>query len=111
MYKQSTIALVAFPFTDLSGSKVRPALIISKAPIGDDVIVVFISSNTKKKNKFDVLVKKNTLNGLKSDSLIRVSKIATLEKKILLGEIGKLGEEDTLQVQNQLKSLLLQNLK
>lgn len=107
MYKQGTIALVAFPFTDLSGSKVRPALIISKAPVGDDVIVAFISSNTKKKNKFDVFVKKNTLNGLKSDSVVRVSKIATLEKKILLGELGKLEEKDIFQIQKCIHTLFL----
>lgn len=107
MHKYGTIGLVAFPFTDLSGSKVRPVLIISKAPLGDDVIVTFISSNTKKKNKFDVFVKKNTTNGLKSDSLIRVSKIATLEKKMLLGEIGKLEEKEAFQVQNQIKALFL----
>lgn len=105
MHKYGTIALVAFPFTDLSGSKVRPALIISKAPLGDDVIVAFISSNTKKKSKFDVFIKKNAVNGLKSDSLIRVSKIATLEKKVLLGEVGTLDKETLPTIQKCLKNL------
>ena len=43
--------LVPFPFTDLSGNKVRPALIISKEKIGVDVIVVFITSQNKPNEK------------------------------------------------------------
>lgn len=105
MYKFGKIVLIPFPFTDLSGAKVRPAVIISNKPIGDDVVVVFISSNIKKLREFDVLIRKNSKNGLKSDSIIIVSKIATLEKKTILGEIGELSSKETLEVRNKLKNL------
>ena len=39
------IVLVPFPFTDLSGSKFRPALILAKDDV--DMIVAFITSQTK----------------------------------------------------------------
>lgn len=43
--KRGTIILTAFPFTDLQGNRVRPAIIISSDKRrGDDVIVAFISS-------------------------------------------------------------------
>ena len=46
MYKQGDIVIVNFPFTDLSNSKVRPAVVISndKINISGDYIIVMIST-------------------------------------------------------------------
>ena len=107
MYKQGSIVLIPFPFTDLSGVKVRPAVIVSSKTIGDDIIVAFISTNTKKKGKFEVFLKMNTENGLKSNSVVVVSKIATLEKKTILGEIGQVSHVEIEQIQGKIKSLFL----
>jgi mRNA interferase MazF len=94
------IVLVPFPFTDLSGHKVRPALILHVSR-GEDCIVAFISSGIpKKKYPFDVLIKVSKRNGLKSDSVIKVDKIATLQKKIVLGELGVV-EGETQKMINQ----------
>jgi mRNA interferase MazF len=42
---RGTVVLTPFPFTDLSGAKVRPAVIISRSDrAGDDVILAFVSS-------------------------------------------------------------------
>jgi hypothetical protein len=38
------IVLTRFPFTDLSGSKVRPVLVLSPASVGRDVVLAAISS-------------------------------------------------------------------
>jgi len=43
--KKGDIVLIPFPFTDLSGSKNRPALILHGNE--QDVTVAFISSETK----------------------------------------------------------------
>ncbi len=94
---KGTIVLVPFPFTDLSGQKVRPALILHVSR-GEDCIVTFISS-TGKKGLFDVPVKPTEKNGLKVTSNIRVDKLATLQRKIVIGELGDL-EKDTLQAVN-----------
>src|SRR3989344_4538989 len=101
------IVLVPFPFTDLSGTKVRPAVVISNKNIGNDIILSFISSNTKKKDKFTVFIRMNDQNRLKSDSVILVSKIATLEKKVILGEIGNLSDIDVAKVKEKLENLFL----
>jgi hypothetical protein len=43
--KKGAIVLARFPFTDLSGSKRRPALVLtSNNPKSPDVILAFISS-------------------------------------------------------------------
>ncbi len=107
MYRSGKIVLIPFPFTDLSGIKVRPAVIISNKSIGDDIVVAFISTNTKKKGSYEILVKMNNQNGLKSDSTVVVSKIATLEKKTVLGEIGELSKNEMSQIKSRLKDLFL----
>ncbi len=87
---KGTIVLVPFPFTDLSGNKVRPCLVLYEQPSGDDCIVSFISSvKPKRLSTFDVKIDATPANGLKVDSIIKTDKIATLQKKIILGELGK----------------------
>ena len=103
MFKKYKIILTPFPFTDLSSSKIRPAVIVSSKVLGDDVIVSFISSGMKINSIFDVKIKKTNINNLKTNSVIKISKIATLDKKIILGEIGE--------VDNNLKKKLDNNLK
>ncbi|MDO8552304.1 MAG: type II toxin-antitoxin system PemK/MazF family toxin [bacterium] len=81
------IVLIPFPFTDLSGQKVRPALILHVSR-GDDCIVAFISSRAEQKSPFDVRISATHANGLKINSVIKVDKLATLQKKIVIGELG-----------------------
>ena len=38
------IVLTRFPFTDLTGASLRPALVVSPGQIGEDVVLVAISS-------------------------------------------------------------------
>lgn len=107
-----TLILVPFPFTDLSGSKVRPALIV-----GDvnefDVIVVFISSVVPDKlNRANFLILSNSQffneTGLKKDSIVKCDKIMTLSKSIVLGEIGNLPQSI---FQSEIKPRLKEVLK
>ena len=98
------IVLVPFPFTDLSGHKVRPALVLHASNKGGDFIVCFISSKESKKTEsFDIKIKADSRNGLKVDSVIKLSKIATLEKRIAIGEIGTLDQKTLKEVDVKLK--------
>ena len=92
LFERGKLVLVPFPFTDLTAQKIRPALIVSRPKIrASDVIVAFVSSReTKKIDQAIVPIKANENNGLKSDSVVRCDKLATLDRKIVLGEIGKL---------------------
>ena len=107
MIKRGRIVLTPFPFTDLSGQKVRPALVISKNLGGDDAIVVFISSKPEKKySKYNVSISMSKENGLKTRSLINCVKIASLDKKIFLGELGELSQTDQQMVDEKLKQII-----
>ena len=93
MYKFWTIILVPFPFTDLSSSKLRPALIVSNNTKSNDIIVSFISSKIDN-NKSSIKILKEAKifkeSWLKVSSLVRLDKMATLSKDIALWELWRL---------------------
>ncbi len=105
MFEKGTVVLVPFPFTDLSGTKVRPAVVVSRRLSGDDVIVTFISAKPSRGEKYDVRVIPNQSNGLKATSTIKCAKLATLDKKIILGKLGTLSTDDFSRVAQKLKTL------
>lgn len=95
MYKFGAIVLVPFPFTDLTSTKVRPALVISKTHKEDkDVVVAFITSKMKPGKStmasFEIKTEMPSFpqTGLKVNSYVHFNKIATLHKKLILGELG-----------------------
>ncbi|MEB3192541.1 MAG: type II toxin-antitoxin system PemK/MazF family toxin [Snowella sp.] len=92
--KTNEIWLVRFPFSDLTSSKLRPALIISVHR--EEVILVGIFSKIPETTLQDtwVLISELDLNfkqtGLKKSSLIRTEKIATVSKNLFTKKLGSL---------------------
>ena len=89
------IVLIPFPFTDLTAAKLRPALVLMEGE--RDCVVAFISSRIPTKlSPTDVLIAEDHMDflrtGLKIASVIRLDKIATISKDLLLGEIGEIGD-------------------
>ena len=103
------IVLLPFPFTDLTAAKLRPALVIYEGE--KDVIVAFISSKIPSElSDVDVLITKNhagfKMTGLKVDSIIKLDKIATVLKELIVGELGKLDEDLGKEVNRKLRKVL-----
>ena len=101
--KKGKIILIPFPFTDLSGNKTRPALVL--AVDAYDITVAFITSKIIKQEINDVELIASADNGLKVDSVIKLNKIATIETKLALGELGSLSDADINEVNSKLKSV------
>lgn len=97
------IVLITFPFTDLSGNKLRPAVILAHTNL--DLTVCFITTQIQWQEITDLLLVPNLINGLKKQSLIRTSKIATLDKSLAKGLLGKLTQTELFNLNNQLKVL------
>lgn len=88
--KKGDIVLIPFPFSDLSGTKNRPAVVLIETD--DDVTVAFITTQIKWDSGLDVLLHPSELNGLKKISLIRLNKLATIDKELVIGRLGSLNE-------------------
>ena len=80
---KSDIVLITFPFTDLSGSKLRPAIVLVETP--QDIMVCFITTQLGWQEPTELLLDPTATNGLKKPSLVRTGKIATLDKILLKG--------------------------
>lgn len=102
--KKGDIVLLSFPFTDLKGKKIRPALVLVVSDL--DVIVAFITTQFKWQNLYDILLEPDDSNGLKKTSLLRLSKITTLDKDLILGKLGELNPFDIQNINNNLIKIL-----
>lgn len=94
--QKGDIVLVPFPFTDLSTSKLRPAVVLWVDSLGLDITVCFISSQKINSISLEEFVIKTTnpefsLTGLKVNSKVRVSRIITIQRNLITRKIGKLG--------------------
>jgi mRNA interferase MazF len=82
------IALARFPFTDLSGDKRRPVLIVSRDnDRRADVVVCFITS-IPRSGPDVAAIEATPETGLKIQSTVRFDKLATLDKSVITGRIG-----------------------
>ena len=97
------IILITFPFTDLSGSKLRPAVVLTDTTL--DLTVCFITTQIGWQETTDLSLMPNATNGLRKQSLIRVSKIATLDRSLAKGLLSRLTSTEVNELDNKLKIL------
>ena len=106
------IVLAAFPYTNLAMQKRRPALVLNENTDQGDVILAFISSQIPSSPSATSLLLENSdpefsQTGLKADSVIRLDKIATIERHLITRRLGKLPESRG----QEMQQALLQALK
>ena len=82
------IVLLKFPFTDGKSYKRRPALIINDYDDGDLIVCRITSQIYETTN--DVNINNWEKSGLRLPSVIRVHKLATLEKDLVEVKMGQI---------------------
>jgi len=97
------VVLIKFPFTDLSGSKLRPSVILAESQL--DVTVCFITTQMQWQEPTDLVLLPTIANGLKKQSLLRINKIATLDRVLLKGLLGTISANDLFELDKKLKVL------
>jgi mRNA interferase MazF len=106
------IVLARFPFTDGSGTKLRPVLVLAEVPgPHDDYLVMFISSQLRMAVAgVDVVLDRQHPafrgSGLKVPSVLRAGKLATISNQLILGPLGKIGDPLLENVVRRLTDLL-----
>lgn len=91
-FVKGDVIVLPFPFSDLSASKKRPALILSNL-VGDDIIICQITSEARFDDYSVLLADENFKKGsLNQKSNIRPNKLFTADKSIVLYKVGSLKE-------------------
>jgi len=115
MTEEGDVVLFRFPQTDLQEGKLRPALVIKRLPGEyEDWLICMISSRIYQYNeKLDEIITPTNNDfqnsGLKTESVIRVSRLAVVEKDILVGKIGKISSERLKRIKERLAKWIIES--
>ena len=102
--KKGDIILIPFPFTDLTGNKLRPALVLVSGMT--DVTVAFITTQIRWKEPNDVILNPTKQNGLKQESLVRLAKLATIDMNLVDGILGEIDAAKAPEINQNLITIL-----
>lgn len=82
-YEQGDVLVLKLPFTDLSGSKLRPVLVINSKDLQDDIVVVKITGSP---GRYRIPLQQQDLSEgkLKKESYIDCTSIFTVEKALVV---------------------------
>ena len=111
-YKRGQVVVVNVPFSNHSGSKPRPALIMSTEPFHRtllDVIVCPICSQPRfyrRPGPGDYPLRQWKAVGLRYPSTVRISNILAVDKKIITRILGMISSADLERVENGLRQAL-----
>jgi mRNA interferase MazF len=113
MIQEGQIVLFKFPQTNQTSGKLRPALVIRKLPsLHDDWLICMVSSQLSQQvPEFDEVIKDEDADflqsGLKTTSIIRIARLAVVNKSVLLGSIGNIGAERFLLIKKKLSAWII----
>jgi mRNA interferase MazF len=109
--ERGSVVLVRYPFTDLSGSKLRPAVVVTPndllAALSDALFAFVTTSIPDKILPTDLIVQTNdpdfATTGLKDTSTIRTHKLALLHRSLVVRQLGHIAERLQQQLDHCLK--------
>jgi len=105
-FVKGDVVIIPFPFSDLSGSKKRPAFVVADLP-GDDIIVCQVTSKAKSDPFALPLCASDFISGgLPVDSFIRPNKLFTADKNLILSVAARASENKTCDTLNSIITIL-----
>jgi mRNA interferase MazF len=105
-FVKTDVVVIPFPFTDLSASKRRPAVVLANLP-GNDILLCQITSQVSSEQAALPLVATDFINGsLPINSYIRPTRIFTADKQIIVRKAGTISSKLMDKVIDSLVSVL-----
>lgn len=94
--KTGDIVIVHFPYSNLVQTKIRPAVVVTITNDKyKDVVLCLISSVVPHKlNKRELLLQPNSVNNLRSPSILKVYRVATVQQSNIISTIGRLAANE-----------------
>lgn len=92
-YSRGEVVLVRYPFSDLSGSKVRPAVIVSAPHSSKDVFILPLTSKTTSLLAGEFVLADWRIAGLNVETAVKRG-IYTVDQTLVAHSLGKLSDSD-----------------
>ncbi|MBS1790947.1 MAG: type II toxin-antitoxin system PemK/MazF family toxin [Acidobacteria bacterium] len=102
---RSDIVLVRYPFSNLSGAKVRPAVVVNAPHISRDIIIVPLTSRLTGLLSGEFVLQQWQQAGLNVPSAIKRG-IYTVEESLIVKTVGQLNQIDEQALEMSLRGWL-----
>ena len=113
--QRSDIVLMDFPYSNHTGSKVRPALVVQADVWNqrlDDTILALITSSPQRRTGastqyfIDISTVEGQQTGLRYDSIVQCENLVTYDHRLIIRILGRLPDSAMQQVDTCLKASL-----
>lgn len=104
-YSKNNIILVQYPFSDLSISKVRPAVVVSTRHISQDIFIMPLTSKTGSLLEGEFVLAEWKAAGLNVATAVKRG-LYTVHESLVVKVIGKLADTDAQLLEQSLRGWL-----
>jgi mRNA interferase MazF len=101
-YSKPNIILVRYPFSDLSNSKVRPAIVVNAAHSSQDILITPLTSKVGSLLEGEFLLSEWSAAGLNVATAVKRG-LYTIKESLVLKVIGQLADTDAEQLEKSLR--------
>lgn len=104
-YSKNEVILVRYPFSDVSGARTRPAIVISAPHVSQDVFVVPLTSRTTSLLSGEFVLTDWAAAGLNVPTAVKRG-LYTVHNSLIIKSVGHLRGADVEQVEQSLREWL-----
>ena len=104
-FSKNEVVLVRYPFSDLTSSKVRPAVVVNATHSSQDLFVVALTSKTNNLLAGEFTLTEWKKAGLNVETAVKRG-IFTIKETLVRKRVGKLADADAKQLENSLRDWL-----
>lgn len=104
-YSKNEVVLVRYPFSDLTSTKVRPAVVVNAPHTSQDVLIVPLTSKTTGLLAGEFILTDWKGAGLNVETAAKRG-IFTIQEKLVLKRVGRLATKDAEQLAVSLREWL-----
>ena len=104
-YSTPDVVLVRYPFSDLTGAKVRPAVVVNASHVSQDLLIVPLTSKTSGLLAGEFVLTEWRKSGLNVETAVKRG-IYTVKETLVSKRVGKLEDADAKRLAQSLRGWL-----
>lgn len=104
-YSKHTVVLVRYPFSDLSNSKVRPAVVVNASHPSQDLLITPLTSKTGSLLPGEFVLTRWAAAGLNVTTAVKRG-LYTVHERLVIKALGQLDNADMNQLEESLRNWL-----